>query len=107
MLNRSAFMKAVWSHYRRVAGPLSPFDRKLFADVLRFMWKPERARLQAERERQARAAEIVTCSGREQLAAPTRPLTEMERRIDGLKYLSARYPVGRMEREIRAEYAHA
>lgn len=102
MHNRSTFMRSVWQHFRRVANPRRPFDRKLFGEVLRFMWKSERVRLEAERERQARMAAAPIVS-----PAPARPLSEMEARIDGLKYLSARYPIGRMAAEIRAEYAHA
>lgn len=102
MHNRSAFMKTVWQHFRRVANPRQAFCRKLFGEVLRFMWKGERVRLDAERERKApcRAAPIV-------VPAPARPLSEMEARIDGLKYLSARYRIDLMAAEIRAEYAHA
>ncbi len=37
--------------------------------------------------------------------ASAEPLSEMEARIDALKWMSARYPIGRMELEIRAQYA--
>lgn len=102
MHTRSTFMRSVWQHFRCVANPRQAFCRKLFAQVLAFMWKGERIRLDAERERQERrrAAPIV-------VAAPARPLSPMEARIDGLKYLSARYRIDLMERDIRAEYAHA
>ena len=104
MQNRSAFMRTVWQHFRRVANPRQAFCRKLFAQVLAFMWKSERVRLDAERERrvnlQSQHSAVIE-------ATPPRPLSEMEARIDGLKYLSARYAIGIMEREIRAEYASA
>lgn len=100
MINRSNFMKSVWMQYRRTAFPGRPFDRKHFALCLTFMWKGERVRIQAERERRALAAQPVV------VASPVRtaPMSEMERRIDGLKFLSTRYRIDLMEREIRAEY---
>ncbi len=58
---------------------------------------------QAEREPQALAAKPVV-SVRISDTAPA-PMSAMEARIDGLKYLSTRYRIDLMEREIRAEYA--
>lgn len=104
MHNRSAFMRSVWQHFRRVANPRQAFCRKLFGEVLRFMWKSQRVRLEAERERQANLQSQHSAVIE---AAPARPLSPMEARIDGLKYLSARYRIDLMAAEIRAEYAHA
>lgn len=100
MLNRSTLMRDAWAHYRRVQIPGRAFDRALFGQVLAFIWKGARVRLQADREAAARraAAPIV-------VPVVDQPMTEMEVRIDGLKYLSARYRIDIMEREIRAEYA--
>ncbi|WP_416356323.1 hypothetical protein ACLNGM_20170 [Aureimonas phyllosphaerae] len=103
MINRSTFMKSVWVHFRRVANPRQAFCRKLFAQVLAFMWKSERIRIQADRETAARRAQPVAFI----VQTPARPLSPTEARIDSLKYLSARYNISLMEREIRAEYSCA
>ncbi|WP_136625036.1 hypothetical protein [Aureimonas flava] len=95
-------MKSVWAHFRRVASPHRPFCRKLFSQVLAFMWKSERVRIQAAREAAVRVAATPIV-----VSAPARPLSPMEARIDGLKYLSARYRIDLMAAEIRAEYANA
>lgn len=102
MYDRTDIMRRAWAHYRRVASPNRPFDRKLFGQVLAYTWKGARVRADAERERAARRAEAPVA-----VSAELRPMSEMEARIDALKYLSFRYSAAAAEAAIRAEYARA
>ncbi len=101
MLNRPTLMKDAWTHYRRVAGPRRAFDRKLFADVLRFMWGQFRARAAAVAERLARPAPAPV------VKVETAAERAMNARLEALQLLPFRYRIEPMAAAIRAEYAHA
>lgn len=101
MLNRSTLMKDAWAHYRRVAGPRRSFDRRLFADVLRFIWSQFHARVAATAERLARPAPAPVAK------AETDAECAMNARLDALQLLPFRYRIEPMAAAIRAEYAHA
>lgn len=103
MHNRTAIMKAAWSQYRSMQGPRQPFNRKLFADVLRFIWSETKRRACNNAEAEARRARAIADFARLPVV-PLAPLSELEQRIDALKYLSFRHNIAAMERSIRAEY---
>lgn len=106
MFNVSEIMRAAWAQYRRIAFKGRPFDRKLFADTLRFVWVGVRGRVAAERLQARRDEEKRIAFAAINPAAP-REMSEMERRIDALKYMPFRYSIAAAEAAIRAEYAHA
>lgn len=100
-MHRSTIMKTAWFQYRQMTRYRVGFDRKLFADVLRFVWSEAKRREAAAAARRAREIEAFVS----QPAASVALVSELEQRIDSLKYLSARYDIGRMALEIRAEHA--
>ncbi|WP_427026571.1 hypothetical protein ACP4J4_20350 (plasmid) [Aureimonas ureilytica] len=109
MVNRSDLMKAAWVRYRQGARRFIKFDRIAFASALRIEWSCAQARarrLQRERDLYD-AAPAAVAKVEKPIVVTSEPaeMSEMERRIDGLKYLSTRYRIDLMERAIRAEYA--
>lgn len=110
MVNRSDLMKAAWARYRQGARRFIKFDRIAFASALRIEWHCAQARarrLQRERDLYETApAPAAVAKAEKPVAITSEPaeMSEMERRIDGLKYLSTRYRIDLMERAIRAEY---
>lgn len=95
MLDRSAILRNAWAKCREARTFNGEFifgweGREVFAECLREAWfeaKQEAGKLSAlDTERAARAERI-------------------RHEIDGLKYKSLRYDIGRMERQLRAELA--
>jgi hypothetical protein len=81
MLNRSAILADAWATYRRLQAG-RPFNRKTFGFYLACAW--DRAKTGMLTEAQRRRQQI-------------------EREIDGLKYKSLRYDIGRREQALRAQ----
>ena len=109
MFNRTAIMKAAWARYRAAYGTYKTFYRICFREALRIEWKAakyeaKRGQEQARRDREyAERAKTRPVRFMGEIVEP--PMSEMEARIDALKYLSFRYNIAAMERAIRAEYA--
>lgn len=112
MVDRSKLMKAAWARYRQVAFKGRPFNADTFASVLRFEWKKAKAdavyaRVEAERVAVETKPRQLSLFDGVALAAAPKPMSEMERRIDALKYLPFRYSASAAEAAIRAEYGSA
>ncbi|MCB1469258.1 MAG: hypothetical protein KDK08_19440 [Rhizobiaceae bacterium] len=81
MLNRSAILKDAWTVYRRLQSG-RPFNRKTFGFYLACAWD------------RAKTAMLSPVDRRRQ---------QIEREIEGLRYKSFRYDIGRREGALRAE----
>ena len=96
---RPAIMANAWAHYRDSRSSRMAFCRLAFDRCLRQAWTSAKMRAAYAAERREASPHLAP------IAAPA--LSPMEQRIDALKYLSARYRIDLMEREIRAEYGVA
>jgi hypothetical protein len=103
MYDRRAIMTASWARYRAAYGTYA-FKPAAFREALRIEWAiAKRAARIAGEEAARRAAALERFNTSAVVVVPA--MSEMEARIDALKYLPFRYDLAAAERAIRAEYA--